>query len=70
MTKVYAWTKDNRKVEIRHKRPQRYMNGWDFKRALKYIEEELYWNDLEKDEIEVITFENEDEHWVQNIAKK
>ena len=69
MIKVYAWTKDNEKVEFNLLKPRRYMCGWNFDRAMKYIQEELYWNDIEKEDVEVIGFENEKEHWIQNIAR-
>ena len=67
MIKVYVWTKGNDKVYLNYLKPRRYMCGWTFERAMKYIQEELYWNDIEKEEVEVIGFENEKEHWFQSI---
>lgn len=67
MIKVYAWTKDNEKVEFNLLKPRRYMCGWTFERAMKYIEEELYWQDVPQEDIDVIVFENKEEHWFQSI---
>lgn len=67
--KIYVWTKGNDKVYLNCLKPRRYMCGWNFDRAMKYIQEELYWNDIEEYDVEIIGFENEKEHWMQNITR-
>ena len=73
MIKVKVWTIDEneevRSIELRNLRPRRYMCGWDFERMLKYVSEELYWEDIDKDKITSISLYNEDEHWVQGIKR-
>ena len=74
MIKVRVWYKDengeNSLRELRNLKPRRYMCGWDFKRCLKYIKEELYWADIKEEQVEVIEFYNEKEQWVQVIRKE
>lgn len=67
MLKVYVWTKESRKVELNYLKPRNYMCGWPFERAMKYIKNELYWNDINPEDVDVIVFENETEHWYQSI---
>ena len=55
--------------ELRNLRPRRYMCGWSFDRMMKYIKEELYWDDIKEDSVTSITIENEREHWVQGFMK-
>ena len=70
--KIRIWVKENQESysqELRNLKPRRYMCGWDFERLLKYIEEELYWEDIEKEAVEEIVIYNEKEHWQQVILR-
>lgn len=73
MIKIRVWYKDengeNGLRELRNLKPRRYMCGWGFTKCLKYIKEELYWNDIKEDQVIVIEFYNEKEHWVQGIKR-
>ena len=72
MLKIKAWVKENQESysqELRNLRPRRYMCGWDFERLLKYVEDELYWLDINEDDVEEIVIYNEKEQWQQIITK-
>lgn len=72
MLKIKVWVKENQESysqELRNLRPRRYMCGWDFERLLKYVEDELYWLDINEDDIEEIVIYNEKEQWQQIITK-
>lgn len=72
MLKIKVWVKENQQIysqELRCLRPRRYMCSWDFKKLLKYVEDELYWLDINKDDVEEIVIYNEKEQWQQNIRK-
>ena len=74
MIKISVWYKDENNEtglrELRNLKPRRYMCGWDFQRCMKYIKEELYWEDIKEEQVEVIEFYNEKEHWLQVIEKE
>ena len=72
MLKIKVWVKENQESysqELRNLRPRRYMCGWDFERLLKYAEDELYWLDINEDDVEEIVIYNEKEQWQQIITK-
>ena len=72
MLKIKVWVKENQESysqELRNLRPRRYMCSWDFERLLKYVEDELYWLDIDKDGIEEIVIYDEKEQWQQIITK-
>lgn len=72
MLKIKVWVKENQESysqELRNLRPRRYMCGWDFERLLKYVEDELYWLDINEDDVEEIVIYNEKEQWQQIITK-
>lgn len=74
MITVRVWYKDENNEsglrELRNLKPRRYMCGWDFKRCLKYIKEELYWEDIKEKQVEVVEFYNEREQWLQCIERE
>ena len=55
--------------ELRNLRPRRYMCGWSFEQLIKYIKEELYWNDIQEEDVLEIVIVNDKEQWVQNIRR-
>ena len=70
--KVYYNDREYNQVgsrELRNLRPRRYMCGWSFEQLIKYIKEELDWNDIKEEDVREIVIENEKEQWVQNIAR-
>ena len=72
MIKIRIWVKENQESysqELRNLKPRRYMTSWSFEKLLKYIENELYWLDIEKEAVEEIVIYNEKEQWQQNIRK-
>lgn len=74
MIKIKVWYKDeNEEVSalrvLKNLKPRRYMLGWDFEKLLKYIEKELYWEQIEKETIKEIVIYNEKEQWQQNIRR-
>ena len=74
MMKIKVWyyekeLKENICRELKNLKPRRYMCGWKFEKLIKYIEEELYWLDVEKEQVEEIVIYNEKEHWQQSIRK-
>ena len=72
MLKIKVWVKENQESysqELRNLRPRRYMCGWDFERLLKYVEDELYWLDIDKNNVEEIVIYDEKEQWQQVITK-
>ena len=72
MLKIRVWVKENQESysqELRCLRPRRYMCGWDFEKLLKYIEDELYWLEIEKEAVEEIIIYCEKEQWQQVILK-
>ena len=72
MLKIKVWVKENQESysqELRNLRPRRYMCGWDSERLLKYVEDELYWLDINEDDVEEIVIYNEKEQWQQIITK-
>lgn len=70
MLTVKIWYNGNEYKQLRHLKPRRYMCGWDFKRLLNYIKEELYWEDIDSESVEVIEIHNEKEHWYQAVCKE
>ena len=73
MITVRVWYKDENNEsgsrELRNLKPRRYMCGWDFERCMKYINEELYWEDIKPEQVEVIEFQNKKEQWLQVIKR-
>lgn len=74
MIKIKVWYKDESENVsalrvLRNLKPRRYMLGWDFEKLLKYIEKELYWEQIEKETIKEIVIYNEKEQWQQNIRR-
>ena len=72
MIKIKVWVKENQESyceELRNLRPRRYMCGWDYEKLLKYVGEELYWSDINEDDVEEIVIYDEKEQWQQNIRK-
>lgn len=61
MLKIKVWLEDGKDLwceEIRHKRPNKYMYAWSFKKLLNYIKEELYWQDIDESQITAIVLED------------
>lgn len=71
MIKIYVVTEENRKTyftEIHHKRPRAYMTGYSFEQLMKYVKEELYWQEI--DENDVLGFEITNKNcWTQSIMR-
>lgn len=61
--KVKVYYGGTHACELHHLKPRRYMLGWDFKQLLKYVSKELYWNDLEENDIETIELYDDSEYW-------
>ena len=55
--------------EIRHLKPRRYMCGYTFDQILKYAKEELYWLDINENDIYGFEIYSDKEHWIQPIYK-
>lgn len=70
MIKIIAITNDEREIEIENKKPRYYMTSWDFKRLLKYVEDELYWEEIKKDEVKTIMLYNKEEQWEYGVDRK
>lgn len=74
MTKIRIYTKEDQETgyygtELRNLRPRRYMNGWSFSQLLKYIKEELYWEDINEDDVMTIEIFNKKEQWTNYVAR-
>lgn len=70
--KVCIWFVENNSTyyrNLRHLKPRCYMCRWSFDKLLKYISNELEWENIEKDSVKVISFINEKEHWQCSIRK-
>jgi hypothetical protein len=72
--KIKVWYNDREYNEVglkelRNLRPRRYMCGWSFEQLIKYIKEELHWNDIEEEDVIEIVIENEREQWIENIRR-
>ena len=63
MLKIKVWFKDengeDNEKTLSNLRPRSYMTSWSFEKLMKYIKEELYWNDIEQDSVDVIEFETD-----------
>lgn len=70
MIKVCVWTKELRRVVLNNLRPRRYMCGWTFEQCLRYIKNELYFNDVDVSDIREIEFFDEREMWVCPIYRR
>ena len=70
MLKVKIWTTEGAHEELRYLRPRRYMCGWSFERMMKYIKEELEWEDIPQESVDVIEIHNEREHWIQTFPRE
>lgn len=57
-------------VELPYLRPRNYMLSWSFKRLLKYISEELYWQGIPEDNVKVIVISNKDDQWENAITRE
>ena len=70
---ISVWTKENEnfyKTELRRLRPRYAMLGYSFERLLKYISEELYWEDIAKDSVTSICIGCKEQHWENAIERK
>jgi hypothetical protein len=65
----YETKEDGCCTTLKNLKPRRYMCAWSFDKLLKYISEELYWNDIEKDLVDEIHIVCEQEQWVEIIAR-
>ena len=50
-------------------RPRMYMLGYSFDQLMKYTKEELYWADIEEDEVMGFEIFNEREQWTNYIER-
>lgn len=67
--KLNIWTKELQKITLSNLKPRKYMLDWDFERRMKYIKEELYWEDISEEDVEVIEIANEKSHWISSTAR-
>ena len=72
MLQVRVWSREreyqeNSTTTLRYLRPRLYMSGWSFERVWKYVKEECYWNDIEKQDIICVEFFDTNLHIVQSI---
>ena len=67
MLKIKVWTKEGRIVELRNLRPRSYMCGWRFEQLVNYTKDELYWKEIEVEDITQFEIVNETQHWRQAI---
>ena len=75
MIKIKVYTKEDEKyysngIELRHLRPRRYMCGYSFDEIMKYVKEELYWEDIKEENVVEFEIYNKEEHWIQPIKRK
>lgn len=67
------WKDENNDInfdELNHLRPRMYMCEWSFEQMIKYTKEELYWKDIDVENVSSFEIVCEKEHWVQNIHKE
>lgn len=69
MLKIYARTKNNFKIVLNFLHPKKYMITWSFDELMPYIEKELEWNKVKKEDVQTIGFQNETEHWSLDIPR-
>lgn len=67
--KLNIWTKELQKITLSNLKPRKYMLDWDFERRMNYIKEELYWEDIKEEDVEVIEIANEKSHWISSTAR-
>lgn len=70
--KVYYKDENDRTHEkvLNYLKPRRYMCGYSFEQFLKYVKEELYWEDINKEEVYQFEVENSKENWYVIIKKE
>ena len=71
MIKIYAITEENNRyywTEIHHKRPRAYMTSYTFEQLLNYVKEELYWEDINEEDVLGFTISNK-HCWEQDIMR-
>ena len=73
MLKIKVWYKnvngESANRELRNLKPRSYMCSWEFSRLLKYIKDNLYWDEIDENLVEVIEIVNEKEHWFQSVSR-
>lgn len=67
--KLNIWTKELEKITLTPLKPRMYMLDWDFKRRMAYIKKELYWEDINEEDVEAIEIANDKEHWISSVAR-
>ena len=67
--KLNIWTKDLQRITLSNLKPRMYMLDWDFQRRMAYIKKELYWEDINEEDVEVIESANEKSHWLSSTAR-
>ena len=55
---------------IPHKRPTLAHCGYTFSQLIKYIKEELYWLDINEEDITTIEIFNKKQHWCNYFEKE
>lgn len=75
MTQIKVYTKED--VEgcydgtlLTHLRPRNYMTGYSFEQLLKYAKEELYWADINEEDVVGFEIFNKNEHWTNYIERE
>ena len=66
--KICVILKDFSQEQINHKRPTTRMLDWDFSQLLNYIKEELYWQDINEEDIEAIQLISHS--WIKSVARR
>lgn len=54
---------------LRNLKPRRYMASYTFQEMMKYVKEELYWEDIQEDEVVEFEIFNKKEQWTDCICR-
>lgn len=70
---ISVWYKDKdgdfAKRELRNLKPRNYMLDYSFERLLKYISNELYWEDIHEDSVTSIHIACKEQQWENAIER-
>ena len=75
MIRIRVFTKEDCEggyngTELIHLRPRSYMTGYSFDELLKYAKEELYWNDINEEDVEYFEIYNKEQHWTSYTERE
>lgn len=75
MTQIRVFTKEDHDggyqgTILNHLRPRAYMTAYSFDQLVKYAKEELYWADINEEDVVEFEIFNKSEHWTTSILKE